>query len=165
MIELRACTADDEAEFRRLALDPRVTARIGDGAPWDLATADARFRRGLATCERGEGMWILAHESGRLVGLVVAELDHLAEIEVGIWLTPEHWGHGYGRELLGVVLPMVRTTFPHLTPTAYANLDHTASARMLAAAGFRRDGALTGRYGTAVNRFVHVRPGGNVSPG
>lgn len=94
MIELASCTSDDEAEFRLLALDPRLRA-----------------------------------------------------------------------ELLCVVLAMVRTTFPDVTPTAYANLGHAASARMLAAAGFRQDGTLTGRYGTLVTRFVHPRPGGNASPG
>lgn len=159
MIQVRACTVRDEADYLHLALDPRVTARIGDGAPWDRATADARFRRGMAACERGDGMWFLAHDSDRadtdaLVGLVVAEVDHLTEIEIGIWLSPDRWGRGHGRELLAVVLPIVRTRFPGITPTAYANVDHSASARMLTASDFRPDGTLIGRYGTPVTRFV-----------
>ncbi|WP_300007422.1 GNAT family N-acetyltransferase [Pseudonocardia sp.] len=161
MIHVRACTANDAADFRRLALAPQVTARIGVGAPWSRATADARFRRGMAACGRGEGMWWLAHEpqdADPLVGLVVAEVDHLAEIEIGIWLAPGRWGRGHGRELLAVVLPVVRTRFPGVTPTAYANVDHPASARMLTASGFHPDGTLIGRYGTEVTRFVAGDP-------
>jgi RimJ/RimL family protein N-acetyltransferase len=157
VIHVRPCTAGDEADFLRLALDPQVTARIGDGGPWSRETADTRFRRGMAACARGDGMWFLAHDADDadpLVGLVVAETDHLAEIEIGIWLAPARWGRGHGRELLAVVLPVVRTRFPGVPPTAYANVDHATSARMLTAAGFRPDGTLIGRYGTPVTRFV-----------
>ncbi len=115
----------------------------------------------MAACDRGDGMWFLAHEESPdvapLVGLVVAEIDHLTEIEIGIWLAPERWGRGHARELLAVVLPIVRTRFPGVTPTAYANVDHSTSARMLTACGFRPDGTLIGRYGTPVTRFVAGR--------
>lgn len=154
MIALDACTDADLDDFSALALDPRVTARIGDGARWTRETAVARFRRGLACCERGEGLWFLARDGGELVGLILAELDHLAEIEIGVWLAPQHWGQGHGRALLAVLLPMVGLRFPGVRPTAYANVDHAASAAMLRAAGFTDDGTLIGRHGTEVTRFV-----------
>ncbi|QJY45278.1 GNAT family N-acetyltransferase [Pseudonocardia broussonetiae] len=154
MIGLEACTADDLDDFLVLALDPRVTARVGDGAPWDRERAVDRFRRGLACCERGEGLWFLARDRDEVIGLVLGELDHLAEVEIGIWLAPEHWGRGHGRALLGTLLPVVHLRFPGVAPTAYANVDHGASAAMLRAAGFVADGTLTGRYGTEVTRFV-----------
>ncbi|MBW0116725.1 GNAT family N-acetyltransferase [Pseudonocardia abyssalis] len=154
MIGLDACSAGDLDDFLALALDARVTARIGDGTPWGRETAVARFRHGLASCERGEGLWFLARDGGEVVGLVLGELDHLAEIEVGVWLAPDHWGQGHGRALLGLLLPMVRLRLPGVVPTAYANVDHAASAAMLRAAGFADDGTLIGRYGTEVTRFV-----------
>jgi RimJ/RimL family protein N-acetyltransferase len=154
VISLDPCSAADLDDFLILALDPRVTARIGDGTPWDRATSVARFRRGMACCDRGEGLWFLARDGDELVGLVLGELDHLAEIEIGIWLAPAHWGQGHGRALLGLLLPMVRLRFPGVLPTAYANVDHSASAAMLHAAGFTDDGMLIGRYGTEVTRFV-----------
>lgn len=154
MIALDACTDADLDDFLVLALDPRVTARIGDGTPWSRETSVARFRRGMASCERGDGLWFLARESGEVVGLVLGELDHLAEIEIGIWLAPDHWGQGHGRALLGQLLPVVGLRFPGVRPTAYANVDHLASAAMLRAVGFVDDGTLIGRYGTEVTRFV-----------
>ncbi|GAA3219332.1 hypothetical protein GCM10017691_02670 [Pseudonocardia petroleophila] len=154
MIALDPCTAEDLDDFLVLALDPRITARIGDGTPWSRETAVARFRRGLASCGRGDGLWFLARDGDDLVGVVLGELDHLAEIEIGIWLAPDHWGQGHGRALLGLLLPVVRLRFPGVVPTAYANVDHAASAAMLRAAGFVDDGTLTGRYGTEVTRFV-----------
>lgn len=155
-MELRACTADDRTDFLDLALDPRVTARIGDGTPWTSATADARFRRGMASCERGAGMWFLARDPAGLIGVLVAELDPdtPSEIEIGVWIAPARWGLGHARELVTAALPLVRTGFPGVTPVAYANADHGASARMLLAAGFAADGTRTGRYGTTVTRFV-----------
>lgn len=159
MIGLEACTAADLDDFLVLALDPRVTERVGDGAPWGRERAVDRYRRGMACCERGEGLWFLARDrdeatGDELVGLVLGELDHLAEIEIGIWLAPGHWGQGHGRALLGTLLPVVALHFPGVLPTAYANVDHGASAAMLRAAGFVADGVLTGRYGTEVTRFV-----------
>lgn len=154
MITLDACTGADLDDFLTLALDPRVTARIGDGTPWTREVSEARFRRGMACCERGEGLWFLARDGDGLVGLVLGELDHLAEIEIGVWLAPGHWGQGHGRALLGLLLPMLRLRFPGVRPTAYADVDHAASAAMLRAAGFADDGTLTGRYGTEVTRFV-----------
>lgn len=154
MIGLDACTDADLDDFLTLALDPRVTARIGDGTPWTPETARARFRRGMACCARDEGLWLIARDGAGVVGVVVGELDHLGEIETGVWLAPQHWGRGHGRGLLGVLLPMVRVRFPGVLPTAYANVDHAASAAMLRAAGFVEDGTLIGRHGTEVTRFV-----------
>ena len=154
MIGLDPCSPADLDDFLVLALDPRVTARIGDGTPWDRETAVARYRRGMACCRRGEGLWFLARDGDGLVGLVLGELDHLAEIEIGIWLAPDHWGQGHGRALLRLLLPMVGLRFPGVLPTAYADVDHAASAAMLRAAGFAEDGTLIGRHGTEVTRFV-----------
>jgi RimJ/RimL family protein N-acetyltransferase len=156
VISLQACTDADLDDFLVLALDPRVTARIGDGTPWSRDTSVARFRRGLASCERGDGLWFLAREDGDVVGVVLGEvdLDSRAEIEIGIWLAPARWGRGHGRELIGAILPVVRTRFPGIAPIAHANVDHLASAAMLRAVGFVDDGTLIGRYGTAVTRFV-----------
>lgn len=154
MITLDPCSPADLDDFLALALDPRMTARIGDGTPWSRETSVARYRRGMACCARGEGLWFLARDGGGLVGLVLAELDHLAEIEIGIWIAPDHWGQGHGRALLGLLLPVVGLRFPGLLPTAYAKVDHAASAAMLRAAGFTEDRTLVGRYGTEVTRFV-----------
>lgn len=156
MISLEAGTDADLDDFLVLALDPRVTARIGDGTPWSRATAVARFRRGLASCERGDGLWFLARAEGAVLGLVLGEvdLDTRAEIEIGVWLAPAHWGRRHGRELIGAILPVIAVRFPGVRPVAYANLDHLASAAMLRAAGFVDDGTLIGRHGTEVTRFV-----------
>lgn len=154
MISLDPCSPADLDDFLTLALDPRVTARIGDGTPWSRETSMARYRRGMACCQRGEGLWFLARDGGEIVGLVVGELDHLTEIEIGVWLAPDHWGQGHGRALLGVLLPMLGLRFPGLLPTAYAGVDHAASAAMLRATGFTDDGTQIGRYGTEMTRFV-----------
>lgn len=160
MITLDACSPDDLDDFLTLALDPRVTARVGDGTPWNRDTALGRFRRGMAACVRGDGIWLLAREAGAgvggVLGVVVAEIDleTPSEAEIGVWIAPPRWGRGHARELVAAALPLLRTTFPDVTPVAYANIDHVASARMLRAAGFAEDGTRAGRHGGTVTRFV-----------
>lgn len=56
-----------------------------------------------------------------------------------------------GGEVVGIVPGEL---VPGVAPTAYANVDHTASAAMPRAVGFVDDGTPTGRYGTEVTRFV-----------
>ena len=56
-------------------------------------------RCGAGTCRRRGGCWFVAVDSGDKVGMVFGELVH-GEVEVRIWIHPDHRKKGYGTAAL-----------------------------------------------------------------
>jgi RimJ/RimL family protein N-acetyltransferase len=144
-LTLRALTADDAVDHRRLYGDPRVVRYLYE-EPQDSASADEHLRRRLVAELPDEGSWLnLAVENdGRYlgeVGLCLVSRAH-RQCEVGYVFLPEASGHGYATEATAA---MVELAFAELDAHRVAGrLDarNEASARVLARLGMRREACL-----------------------
>ncbi len=123
---LRPWTSEDVGLLSALSSIPRVTRYIGIGHTWTALKAMTVSDRALAHWrERGFG-WRVAVllTTGDEIGLVAlnrmgdgtAGLDP-DEHEIGWWLAPEHWGHGYATEGARAVAADAYTDLhaPHVT--------------------------------------------------
>lgn len=123
---LRPWTSEDVALLARLSSIPRVTRYIGMGQTWTALKAISVSDRALHHWrEQGFGWRVVIHvATGTEIGLVAlnrmgegtAGLDP-DEHEIGWWLSPEHWGHGYATEAARAVADDAFTALgaPHLT--------------------------------------------------
>ncbi|WP_426735183.1 GNAT family N-acetyltransferase [Glutamicibacter sp. 2E12] len=138
-IDLRPFHEADTEFFADMASDERVTRFIGDGQPWDQQTIQTRVRAALQQDPLdtvGASRWFLATETTEPVGIVVSTRKETG-IEVGYWVSPEHWGRG----IAGAMLDSALTTIPEVyaTKTLIARVDpaNAASARLLTRRGFQ----------------------------
>lgn len=104
---LRPWTTEDVALLSALSSNPRVTRYIGDGLTWTALKAIAVSDRAVSHWrEHGFGWRVVVELStGAEIGLIAlnlmgpgtAGLDPHAH-EIGWWLTPDRWGHGFATE-------------------------------------------------------------------
>ena len=123
---LRPWSADDVALLAALSSNPRVTRYIGLGHTWTALKAITVSDRALSHWrEHGFG-WRVVIEvtSGAEIGLLALNLMGAGtagldpdEHEIGWWLDPQHWGHGYATEGALAVAEDAFATLevPHLT--------------------------------------------------
>ena len=109
----------------------------------------------LALAPGGLGMWI-AEQAGAMVGLVslkpvpqvlvdlIPELN--GEAEPTVALHPDAWGQGLAGEMLSAVLAHGFGALALPRIAAISDVPNTASAKMLARAGFRRTGEHPGLH-------------------
>ena len=104
---LRPWTSEDVALLASLSSNPRVTRYIGLGHTWTALKAITVSDRALSHWrEHGFGWRVIVHvASGTEIGLLALNLMGAGtagldpdEHEIGWWLSPEHWGHGYATE-------------------------------------------------------------------
>ncbi len=96
-IDLRPFAADVDADLFRARTEEQGLAGDGSGAPagdLDLEIAAAAHR-----VDDEEAVWLVATEGPAKVGLVMAEL-HDGEVDVRIWITPDHRKQGLGMATL-----------------------------------------------------------------
>jgi RimJ/RimL family protein N-acetyltransferase len=109
---LRPWTADDVALLSGLSSNPRITRYIGLGHTWTALKA-------ITVSDRATNHWrehgfgwrvVLETGAGEEIGLI--SLNHMGEgtrdvspdeHEIGWWIAPERWGHGYAAEAAGAV--------------------------------------------------------------
>lgn len=104
---LRPWAADDISLLSALSSNPRVTRYIGLGHTWTALKAITVSERALDHWrEHGFGWRVIVEiASGTAIGLAAlnlmgpgtAGLDP-EEHEIGWWLSPDRWGHGYATE-------------------------------------------------------------------
>ena len=123
---LRPWTAEDVGLLAALSSNPRVTRYIGLGQTWTALKAITVSDRALTHWrEHGFG-WRVVIEvtSGAEIGLMALNLMGAGtagldpeEHEIGWWLAPERWGHGYATEGALAVADdaFTRLDVPHLT--------------------------------------------------
>ncbi|GAA5227041.1 GNAT family N-acetyltransferase [Paeniglutamicibacter antarcticus] len=138
-ITLRPFHEAETVFFAGMASDERVTRFIGDGQPWDEQTIQDRIRAALQQDPLdmvGTSRWFLATEAKQSVGVVVSTRKEEG-IEIGYWVSPDHWGRG----IAGAMLDGALSTIPEVykTKELLARVDpaNTVSAKLLTRRGFQ----------------------------
>lgn len=138
-ITLRPFHEADTEFFAGMASDERVTRFLGDGQPWDKQTIQVRVRAALQQDPIdtvGASSWFLAIEANKPVGIVVSTRKE-GGVEVGYWVSPDHWGRG----IAGAMVDSALTTLPGVygSPKFIARVDpaNAASAKLLTRRGFK----------------------------
>ena len=123
---LRPWTAEDVSLLAALSSNPRVTRYIGLGHTWTALKAITVSDRALSHWrEHGFGWRVVVEvTSGAEIGLLALNLMGSGtagldpdEHEIGWWLSPDRWGHGYATEAARAVADdaFASLAVPHLT--------------------------------------------------
>lgn len=132
----------DAAFFARLASDERVTRFVGDGTPWDRQYTEGRINAALKHEPPGivgASRWLLAMESTEPVGIVVS-MHREEGIEIGYWVSPDHWGRGVAGAMVDAALVVIPDLYGTRELLARVHPDNAVSARLLTRRGFQFDG-------------------------
>lgn len=142
-IVLRPFEVGDCGFFAALASDERVTRFIGDGRPWVQQRIQDRIREAILqdTLDRvGAARWFLAADGRESVGIVVCTYRD-ADIEIGYWVSPDHWGRGIAGAMIDGALKALREMCHSGNILANVDPANPASAKAL----LRRSFQLTSR--------------------
>lgn len=96
-LELRAFSAVEDRDIFTARTEEIKFAGDGSGAP--AGAIDDEIRAALGRLRDEEAAWFVAVDSGEKVGMVFGELLH-GEVNVRIWIHPEHRKKGYGTAAL-----------------------------------------------------------------
>ncbi|MEE6175324.1 GNAT family N-acetyltransferase [Mycobacterium sp. 050134] len=96
-LELRPFSAQDDRDIFAARTEEIKTAGDGSGGP--AGNLDDEIGAALARVGDEEAAWFVAVDSGQKVGMVFGELLN-GEVEVRIWIHPEHRKRGYGTAAL-----------------------------------------------------------------
>jgi GNAT superfamily N-acetyltransferase len=96
-LELRPFSADEDRDV--FAARTQDIGAAGDGSGGPAGNLDDEIRAALARVEDEEAAWFVAVDSGEKVGMVFGELAH-GEVNVRIWIHPDHRKRGYGTAAL-----------------------------------------------------------------
>lgn len=92
-LELRPFDPEADAELFALRTEDIGTAGDGSGAPAGDVTAEIKAATDRVDAE--EAVWLVATDGDSKVGLVFGELKD-GEVDLRIWIHPEHRKRGYG---------------------------------------------------------------------
>jgi GNAT superfamily N-acetyltransferase len=96
-LELRPFSAAEDRDIFATRTEEIRTAGDGSGRP--AGNLDDEIRSALGRVDNEEAAWFVATDSGQKVGLVFGELLH-GEVNVRIWVHPEHRKRGFGTAAL-----------------------------------------------------------------
>jgi len=137
-LEVRLFRTADAEFFATLASDERVVRFIGFGQPWNQQDIDSCVEAALQNQDLnqiGTSRWFVATMAKQPVGLIFSTRQE-SSIEIGYWVSPAHWGHGIGGEMLNRAMAMVPGLFGATTLSAGVAPGNTVSATLLANRGF-----------------------------
>jgi GNAT superfamily N-acetyltransferase len=96
-LELRPFSAGDDRDI--FAARTEDVGSAGDGSGGPAGNLDDEIRAALGRVDDEEAAWFVAVDSGQKVGMVFGELFG-GEVNVRIWIHPDHRKKGYGTAVL-----------------------------------------------------------------
>jgi len=96
-LSLRAFSGDKDADLFKLRTDELGAAGDGSGAP--AGSIEQEIAAAKKRVDAEEAVWLIAAEAGSDVGIVFGELSG-GEVDVRIWIAPDHRKKGYGTAAL-----------------------------------------------------------------
>jgi GNAT superfamily N-acetyltransferase len=96
-LELRPFSAAEDRDL--FATRTEEIGAAGDGSGGPAGDLDDEIRSALSRVDDEEAAWFVAIDSGEKVGMVFGELAH-GEVNVRIWIHPDHRKRGYGTAVL-----------------------------------------------------------------
>lgn len=96
-LELRPFSAEEDRDIFGVRTEDMGAAGDGSGGP--AGSLDDEIRAALGRLDDEEAAWFVAVDSGEKVGMVFGELVR-GEVNVRIWIHPEHRKKGYGTAAL-----------------------------------------------------------------
>lgn len=96
-LELRPFSAAADRDI--FAVRTEDIGFAGDGSGGPAGNVDDEISAALGRVDDEEAAWFVAIDSGEKVGMVFGELVH-GEVEVRIWIHPDHRKRGYGTAAL-----------------------------------------------------------------
>jgi GNAT superfamily N-acetyltransferase len=94
---LRAFSGAEDGDILGVRIQDQ--GKAGDGSDAPAGSLDDEIAAALARVDAEEAAWFVAIEGDEKVGLVLGELNG-HEVEVRIWIRPEHRKKGYGTAAL-----------------------------------------------------------------
>ncbi|GAA3701511.1 GNAT family N-acetyltransferase [Gordonia hankookensis] len=107
-LELRAFTADDADLFKVRTEELKVA---GDGSGSPAGDLSDEIAKATERVDNEDAVWLVALEGTTKVGLVFGELIN-GEVDVRIWIHPEHRKKGYGTAALRKSRSEMAADFP-----------------------------------------------------
>jgi RimJ/RimL family protein N-acetyltransferase len=134
-LQFRPWRDDDLPLARALFGDPRVTALVG--GPFDDDQVRARLASEIATeREHGYQYWPIFLHAGEYVGCCGLQPRRERVLELGFYLRPEHWGHGYAGEAARAAIAYAFDVLAATALFAGHHPDNRSSRRTLESLGF-----------------------------
>ncbi|HSS25028.1 MAG TPA: GNAT family N-acetyltransferase [Mycobacterium sp.] len=96
-LELRPFSAEEDRDI--FAARTEDIGAAGDGSGGPAGNLDDEIRAALGRVDDEEAAWFVAVDSGQKVGMVFGELVR-GEVDVRIWIHPDHRKRGYGTAAL-----------------------------------------------------------------
>ncbi|MBW0019345.1 MAG: GNAT family N-acetyltransferase [Mycobacterium sp.] len=106
---LRAFVADEDRDI--FATRTQEMGAAGDGSGRPSGDLDDEISAALKRLDDEEAAWFVAVDSGEKVGMVFGELVN-GEVDVRIWIHPEHRRKGYGTAALRKSRSEMAYSFP-----------------------------------------------------
>ncbi|WP_191495850.1 GNAT family N-acetyltransferase [Mycobacterium simulans] len=120
-LELRPFSAAEDRDI--FATRTAEIGAAGDGSGGPAGSVDDEIRAAMRRVQDEEAAWFVAVDSGEKVGLVFGELVH-GEVDVRIWIHPDHRKKGYGTAALRKSRSEMAWAFPAVPMVARAPAAH-----------------------------------------
>ena len=135
------------AALREAIADRRIVRNLAQ-APWpySLADAEAFLARERRPGEPACLVFLRTGAAPRLIGGIGLARTSAGELELGYWLSPPHWGHGFATEAGRAMVAAARDALRAPRLVAGHFLDNPASGRVLTTLGFRPTGVVANRF-------------------
>lgn len=148
---LRECVDADAAFIHKLYTGDDFLRAIGDRGI--ASESDARayvnnvLRRSYA--QHGFGLWLMEH-NGEAIGVCgLVKRDYLPLPDLGFALLPDYYGFGFAAEAARGSLAYAQQQLGLQELLAIANMDNSASHKLLQAVGFEMDEVIVETYSKA----------------
>lgn len=153
---------DGDAEFVALYANDQRVAQMTSSIPHPLSREKAAefVTRSMAN-DRDEDVWALdgSEQGGSpLLGIISLQAMDRGQSEIGFWVAPAFWNHGYASEAIAAL--MAANPQNNKSVVACVFQDNPTSARILSAAGFINLGeaeAFSVARGTQVPTWTYLK--------